>query len=79
MASAPRRVPSDRTERLERKLLARAAQLKPLEPLKPPATALGLCHACARIVYAGDSLAMAGISVFHADCCGTAPDPQEAA
>ena len=76
MASAKHRFPSDRTDRLERTLRARAEQLKPLEPLRPSATALGLCQACSRIVYAGDSLAMAGISVFHAECCVKAPDPE---
>ena len=79
MASAPPRFPSDRPERLERNLRARAAQLKPLEPRRPTATPVGLCPACSTIVYAGDSLAMVGISVFHADCCVTAADPAEVA
>ena len=72
MASAPHRLPSDRAERLERTLQTRAAQLKPTERVRPRATPLGLCHGCASIVYAGDSLAMAGIYVFHADCCAPA-------
>lgn len=68
MASKPHRLPSDRAEEVELKLRARAEQLKTTEQLRSPATPLGLCHACGEIVYAGDSLAMAGIYLFHDDC-----------
>ena len=58
------------------KLRARAEQLKATEQLKPATTAIGLCHACGRIVHAGDGLAMAGIYLFHADC---RPPPADSA
>ncbi len=68
MAAARRRLPSDRAEAVELRLRARAGQLKPTEELRSGATVLGLCHGCARIVYAGDSLAMAGAYLFHEEC-----------
>ena len=77
MASQPHRLPSNRAKRLERKLRARAARLKAPEQLKSRAMPVGLCHACATIVYAGDSLAMAGIYLLHADCCAPAADSAE--
>ncbi len=68
MPSRPRRLRSDHAEAVEKKLRARAEQLRPTERVKPGATPLGLCHACKRIVYAGDDLAMAGVCVFHEAC-----------
>lgn len=68
MASEPRRLPPDHAEGVEASLRARTEQLKPTGQLKPPATPLGLCRTCERIVYAGDRFAMAGIYVFHDDC-----------
>jgi hypothetical protein len=33
---------------------------------------LGLCHACAQVVYSGDKLAMAaGVYLYHGDCLPT--------
>ena len=78
MASEPHRLPPDRAEEVELKLRARAEQLKPTEQLKPATTALGLCHACGRIVYARDGLAMEGIYLLHLDCCPPAADSVEA-
>ena len=76
MTSEPHRLPSDRAVEVEAKLRARAEQLKPTEQLRSPATPLGLCHGCARIVYAGDRLEMADIYVFHRACIpGVAPAP----
>ena len=74
MASAPHRLPSERAEQVERTLRTRTVELKAPEQLRSAMTPLGLCHACAGIVYAGDSLAMAGIYVFHADCCPPAAE-----
>ena len=68
IASKPHRLPSDRADEVERKLRARADQIERIERLKSPATALGLCHACGKVVYARDGLAMAGIYLFHGDC-----------
>ncbi len=68
------RLPSDRAQQVELKLRARAEQLKAGEQLRAGTTALGLCHACARVVYVGDDLAMAGIYLLHADCCPPAAD-----
>ncbi len=76
MTSAPRRLSDDRAAGVELKLRARAEQLKPTEQLRSGATPLGLCHACAKIVYAGDSLAMAGACLFH-DECAPAADSRE--
>jgi hypothetical protein len=42
--------------------------MKPTEHVRPDATPLGLCHACAKVVYAGDRLAMAGVYLFHEGC-----------
>jgi hypothetical protein len=42
--------------------------MTPSEQVRPDATPLGLCHGCAKIVYAGDRLAMAGACLFHDAC-----------
>ncbi len=68
MASRRRRLPSGRAEAVELKLRVRADQMKPTESVRPNATPLGLCHACATIVYSGDRLAMAGAYLFHDGC-----------
>ena len=70
MTSESDRLRSDRADEVERKLRAPADQLKPTEQLKSPTTALGLCHSCKTIVYAGDDLAMAGIYLYHGGCAG---------
>ena len=56
---------------------ARAEQLKPCEELRPGVTPLGVCHVCSRVVYAGDSLAMAGGYLLHDGCCGPEPEHDE--
>ncbi len=78
MASMPHRLPLDRAERVEQKLRARAAQLKPLGQLKARTMPLGICCRCAKVVFTGESLAMAGIYLLHADCCADAADGVEA-
>ena len=78
IASEPHRPPADRADEVELKLRARAEQLKATEQLRPATTAIGLCHACGRIVYAGDVLAMSGIYLFHGDCCPPAGDSAKA-
>ena len=77
MASEPHRLPPDRADEVELKLHARAEQLKATEQLNSRSTAIGLCHTCGRIVYAGDGLAMKGIYLFHLDCCPPAADSAE--
>ena len=67
-----RRLPPDRAEGVELQLRARAEQMSPTEQVRPDATPLGLCHACAKIIYAGDLLAMSGAWLFHDGC---APRP----
>ena len=64
MASPPRRIQSDRAERVEARLRARCEQMKANEQPKP----LGLCHSCARIVCANDNPELAGGYLFHGDC-----------
>lgn len=76
MASGRRRLPPDRAEAVELRLRARAGDLRPTEQLRFGATALGLCHGCSRIVYAGDSLAMAGAYLFHDECGPQATRPE---
>jgi hypothetical protein len=78
IASEPHRLPSDRADEVELKLRARAEQFRATEQLKPATTAIGLCHACGRIVYAGDGLAMAGIYLLHVECCPPAGDSAKA-
>ena len=63
-----RRLSTDRADGLELKLRARAEQMKPTEQLGPNSAPLGLCHACTEAVYAGDSLVVAGVYVFHDRC-----------
>jgi hypothetical protein len=76
---SPRRLPPDRARQVDEQLRARADQLKPRR------TPLGICHACATIVYTGDSLAITGGHLLHGDCSpevpgGDAPsDPPPAA
>ena len=65
--SPSRHLPSDRAERVELQLRARADQLKPSR------TALGVCRVCTGIVYTGDSLAMAGGSLLHGECAEDIP------
>jgi hypothetical protein len=60
--SARRRLSAERAAEVEVQLRARAEQLK------PRGTPLGVCHSCAKIVYAGDSLAIAGGRLQHSDC-----------
>lgn len=72
MASAPHRLSSHRAEQVEQKLRARAAQLKALQQLNAHTMPLGICHGCAKAVFTGESLAMAGIYLLHADCCAPA-------
>ena len=74
LASEPNRLASDRADDVELKLRPRAEQLEATEQLKSATTAIGLCHACGSVVYAGDDLAMTGIYLFHADCCPPAAD-----
>ena len=78
IASEPHHLPSDRADEVELKLRARAEELIATEQLNSATTAIGLCHACGRIVYAGDGLAMAGIYLFHADCCPPATESAKA-
>ncbi|MGH2743049.1 MAG: hypothetical protein ACREX8_04045 [Gammaproteobacteria bacterium] len=78
MPSEPHRLPPDRAEEVERKLRARAEQLKATEQPNSPTTALGPCHACGKTVHAGQAHAKAGIYLFHADCCPPAADPARA-
>ena len=68
-----RRLSSDRGEGVELRLRARAEQISPAEQVRPDATPLGLCHACAKIVYGGDRLAMSGACLFHDGCVPSAP------
>ena len=68
MAWRRRRLSSDRAEGVEVKLRARAEQMSPTEHVRRDATALGLCHACGKIIYAGDRLAMSGAWLFHEGC-----------
>ena len=68
MAWRRRRLSSDRAEGVEPKLRARAEQMRPTEQVRPDATPLGLCHACGKIVYAGDRLAMSDAYLFHDGC-----------
>jgi hypothetical protein len=67
MASGPNRLSSERAKRVEMRLRARAAQLKPPGRGRSPAAPLGACHVCARTVLGRDGVAMAGV-LFHADC-----------
>ena len=68
MARMRRRLSSDRAEGVELKLQARAEQMSRTEHVRPDATPLGLCHACGKIIYAGDRLAMSGACLFHDGC-----------
>ena len=68
MAWTRRRLSSNRAEGVEPKLRARAEQMRPTEHVRPGATPLGLCHACGKIVYEGDRLAMRDACLFHDGC-----------
>ena len=70
MSYAPRRLRADRAEGVEVKLRARAEQLKPTKPPGPPGTPLGICRACATLVYTTDRAA-SGRSLLHAKCAGS--------
>ena len=72
MAWTRRRLSSDRADGVEQKLRARSEQMSPAEQVRPDATPLGLCHACAKIIYAGDRLAMSGACLFHDGCAPSA-------
>ena len=71
MSSSPRRLRADRAEGVEARLRARAEQLKPTELSSAPGTPLGICRACATLVYAGDGAAVVGRSLFHRNCYGS--------
>lgn len=62
MAFAGGRLSSTRAEEVEARLQARAEQLR------RRGTPLGCCRECGAIVYAGDSLAMSGVSLLHGEC-----------
>lgn len=62
MVFARRRLSSTRVDEVEARLQARAEQLR------RRGTPLGCCRECGAIVYAGDSLAMAGACVLHDEC-----------
>lgn len=62
-----RRLSPQRAQGVEAHLRARAEQIKPNR------TPLGICHRCARIVYSGDALAMAGGYLLHGECCAAEP------
>jgi hypothetical protein len=62
VSPARRPLSSERAGEIEVQLRARS------EKLKPRGTALGICHACATIVYSGDSLAIVGGVLQHDDC-----------
>ena len=73
MSSSPRRLSPDRAAGVEARLRARSEQLKPTELSSPPGTPLGICSACATLVYAGDGAAAVGRSLLvHRKCVGSA-------
>ena len=51
---------------------AKAPHEPHLEPTQQR-TPLGVCRACATIVYTGDTLAMAGGYLLHGECCAETP------
>lgn len=68
MAFAGGRLSSTRAQEVEARLQARADQLR------QRGTPLGCCRECGAIVYAGDSLAMSGVSLLHGQCLAGGDD-----
>ena len=46
------------------------------ERVESQRTPLGICRACTLIIYAGDTLAMAGGYLLHGQCCAIAEAPR---